>query len=253
MDFKELKLLLKLKFSRSKISEFNRLDSPWYYFMHIPKTAGTTFRYTLYEAFSAELIYPNYRELSETIKYLKWSDLKPRIDTVFPRHKMFFIGHYGYTPISYFKNNKPQVLTFLRQPHRRVMSTIIFQQRPGRIYENMTISEIMDKELSRMAIAQARSFGYKPGKNEDVNRLFRRMEQIEFIGISEQFERSVALCNATFGWDLKVMKSRNVGRYKPSIFSEEQLARINKASEVDQQVYAYGLQLFEERCAKHGI
>ena len=163
------------------------------------------------------------------------------------------MGHYGYKPITYFRDNKPKALTFLRQAQNRVMSKIIFQQRPGRIYQDMTISEILNRELDKIAITQARSFGYKPGKNEDVSRLFRRMEEMAFIGISEQFERSISLCNATFGWSLKMSKSRNVGAYQQTIFSEEQLVQINKATQVDQQVYAYGLQLFEERCAKHGI
>ena len=203
--------------------------------------------------FNPGLVYPNYQELSKTGKYIVWQEFKNNLDTQFPPYKMWLMGHYGYKPITYFRDNKPKALTFLRQAQNRVMSKIIFQQRPGRIYQDMTISEILNRELDKIAITQARSFGYKPGKNEDVSRLFRRMEEMAFIGISEQFERSISLCNATFGWSLKMSKSRNVGAYQQTIFSEEQLVQINKATQVDQQVYAYGLQLFEERCAKHGI
>ena len=81
----------------------------------------------------------------------------------------------------------------------------------------------------------------------------KNLESIDFIGISEQFDKSLALCNLTFDWDLKAIPKKNVGSYKEEQFTPEQIEKIKASCEIDNIIYNRGVEFFNERCAKHGI
>ena len=78
-----------------KGSSYDRAASEWYYFLHIPKTAGTTFRFVLYDYFEQAEIYPNYYELTvkQQSQYLVWKVLREKEDKVFHEGKKLLIAH----------------------------------------------------------------------------------------------------------------------------------------------------------------
>lgn len=255
MDYQNLKYLKRYFIeSFSSKNEFSRDNDDWYYFLHIPKTAGTTFRYVIYDSFDQHAIYPNYYELlfKQRSRYIGWGKFNEREQEIFPKSKKWLIGHFAYAPLRYYKDKPPVTLSFLRDPVKRVMSTIIFHQDITRRYEGLTVDEILDKHLEVEGSLQARSFGYRP-QRDNLDRALKNLEKIEFVGISEQFDRSLQLCNHTFNWNLQHDKPRNVGKYKPSIFTDEQMARIEAGVEIDQIIYNHALKLFEQRCQTAGL
>ena len=255
MDYHDLKYIRKLAMEKLfQRNNFQRDNNNWFYFLHIPKTAGTTFRYVLYDSFLQDEIYPNCYELQikQKSKYLGWNQFKVNETQLFPAHKKWLVGHTGFIPIKHFKYHPPLTLSFLRNPKSRVMSSIIFHQKMNRQYTKMTIDEILDKYLDLEGSIQARSFGYLP-KLENLKIAIKNLEKIEFLGISEQFERSLSLCNHTFNWNLKYDKPRNKGNYTSAVFSDEQINRIKQGVKIDQIVYEHALSLFEERCAQAGL
>ncbi len=234
-------------------NSFNRSEEEWYYFLHIPKTAGTTFRFVLYDYFDQAEIYPNYYELTvqQRSRYFSWKEFNPSKDQLFHNGKRILIGHFGWAVMRQYSTHKPLTLTFLRDPVKRVKSAIVYLRKRDRMYAGMSIEEVIDKYLRKEGTLQARQLGYQPKRGTEV--AIRNLESVDFIGISEQFDKSLALCNQTFGWDLKSIPKKNVGLYKEESFTPGQIEKIKAACELDYIIYNRGLELFEKRCAQHGI
>ena len=237
-----------------KGSNYNRVDSDWFYFLHIPKTAGTTFRFVLYDYFEQAEIYPNYYELTvkQKSQYLGWKAFREKEGKIFHAGKRLLIAHYGWAAVKHFKKHPPRVITFLRDPVKRVKSTILYHQKPNRMYAGMSIDEIVDQYALREGALQARQLGYRP-KKDNIQRALKNLESIDFVGISEQFDDSLRLCNQTLGWSLEPIPKRNVGSYDMATFTQEQLEKIIAACELDNILYERGKELFIKRCAEHGI
>lgn len=227
---------------------FDRSQSEWYYFLHIPKTAGTTFRHILYENFDQSEIYPNYYELviKQRSRYFSWKEFRGQTETLFHNGKKLLIGHFGWRVITHNKEHPPRTLTFLRDPLSRVKSAIFYLQKRNRMYSGMSVDEIIDQYILREGSLQARQLGHNP-KRDNINQAISNLESIEFIGISERFDQSLQLCNHTFNWELRSIPKRNVGTYSTEAFSAQQIDKIREACEIDYIIYNRGVELFEER------
>lgn len=254
MDWQSAKFFTKSLLSKYIDQKNNRDLEDWYYFLHIPKTAGTTFRYVIYEGFKQAEIYPNYYELNakQNSTYLSWKSFKENEQDLFPKSKRWLIGHFGWAPLRHYDVHPPRVLVFFRKPIDRVKSSIIYHRKRGRVYSELSMDEILNNHSEREGLMQARQLGYR-AKANNQQRVLKNLEKVDFIGISEQFERSLELCNAHFGWNLANVAKRNVGKYSDEFFTSDQLERIEEACSVDQVIYNKAVQLFEERCAKYGI
>lgn len=243
--------LFRLKFSQRD----QRICEPdWYYFLHIPKTAGTSFRFSLYTYFSPNIVYPNTVEyyLKNKSKYISWNEFVKTKSHEFPDTMKLLIGHFGLNPLDYYQHNLPKSLCFFRDPLKRVMSTIVYHQQKNRRFANMTIEEILDKQLTREAALQSIHLGYDLQK-DNWQQVIANLSKLEFVGISEHFEQSIKLCNRTFNWHLKPVKPRNVGSYTPSMFSDEQISRIKEITKTDRRLYDRAIEIFDRRCKALGI
>lgn len=255
MNFKNLKYLIVLGYEKIfSVNEKNRSQEEWFYFLHIPKTAGTTFRLVLYDNFGQSSIYPNYYDFvaKQNSRYLGWKEFESMHRQIFPENKKLLIGHFGIHPLQLYAQHPPKTLCFFREPVRRVMSSIVFHMVKTRRYAGMSIDEILEKHLKSESMIQARSLGYMP-KAHNISQVLKRIDQLDFIGISEQFERSLNLCNETFNWKLKNSSPQNVGTYSKSTFSENQIQLINDAVAVDRIIYEYALSNFEKRCSEYSL
>ena len=156
MDFSNIKYLIKHGIENVTGDSFDRLEEEWYYFMHIPKTAGTTFRYVLYDYFKQTRIYPNYFELlfKQKSQYIGWGKFKEGEDNFFPKGKQLLVGHFGTAPIKQYKDHPPIVLSFVRQPVKRVMSSIIFHQDVTRRFHGLSIDDILMNHLEKQDVME---------------------------------------------------------------------------------------------------
>ena len=80
------------------------------YFLHIPKTAGTTFISIIDEHFDYESIFPGQR----------WDQLLPKLPINFSKYRLVR-GHFGYG-IRQLLPKKPVYITMLRNPIEMVPS-----------------------------------------------------------------------------------------------------------------------------------
>lgn len=193
-----------------------------HYFLHIPKTAGTTFKSILQQAFD-----PGQVCHADNLWELR------KIDKFYLREQTLFMGHYGYGLEKILKR-KLIYLTFLRDPVKRFVSHYHHIRRqswhPFHQYtstlesfvDNPVIQEHCANLQTRMIAATINmnlvAFFKEPAlillrKIEQQGRMklrtdeakldfaLERLADFQFIGIAEEFEESIKELGLTWNGD----------------------------------------------------
>jgi len=243
-------------------------------FLHIQRTAGTTFIAILDSFFDHNSIYP---------KQL-WHQLLMRGKENFSKFKLFR-GHFGYG-IYHILDKKPVYLTMLRNPIERLISGIEFKIRnpDPRFMNRFQGKDIMDllNDTSQKFVpnVQTRHIGLEPNvysyinpsdpdtinnfrfsnvlkkeakkfsDNQMVELAKRRLEEFSFVGIQERMKESLFLLYYTFGWKPILTTWRlNISPKRPHSkdLSPKIIDRLSKFSNLDFDLYEHGKKLFEKR------
>jgi len=225
-----------------------------FYFIHIPKTCGTSFRFMLYNQFPQNQIYPNMSDLRESGgKYLKFKEIISKKEDIQDSTHLF-MGHYPFQGGNKIFTKPINYLTFLRDPVKRTISNIQHLQRIKPEYKNDSISEIFEEEHLSQKDLQTRFLSDSPFKKPThIDRLEeskKNLEKIKFIGIAERFEESIELIEHTFNWKLgEILRLNQKKEDKNNELSEDLLNKIKAINELDIELYEYACQLFEKRTA----
>ncbi|MCF8350599.1 MAG: sulfotransferase family protein [Bacteroidales bacterium] len=232
------------------------------FFLHIPKTAGTTlwktlskhfpFRSQLPDRFSiiASGGYPHFHyplEQSEgTIKYCR-----------------FLFGHYPFVFKKLLGNNT-KVITFLRDPVKRVVSQMYHLKTREREYRNWSYGNLYEKRIRKSSNLQVRYLCLDAITNklrpdllgevgeEELERASNNLRDSFFVGITEQFGQSISLLEAKLGITLGKIKKRNISKKKPDI-SPDLLQKIESDNQLDRKLYEFGYSLFLINCETFGL
>ena len=242
------------------------------FFLHIPKTAGTTLAAILEHHFDKDKIFPFYQigELSGVPKQ------------VFERSR-YIRGHFYYDAVQKFWRRKPVTITMLRDPIERFLSHFAQTQRATDLpestrkhVEHMSIDDFIDdtKLLTRLGfldrqtrmIATKFNFddpselpqliraSYMPEASRiETQFAVRLLETFAFFGLSERFQDSLYLLAYTFGWQpIGDFQKLNVAPLKPHRrdISPDTLNRIAAKNALDMELYKYAQQLFETRVSR---
>ena len=246
-----MRYMLTKTFIKPFLSKIKFSGDEWIFVMHIPKTAGTTFRFTLYNHIDDSLIYPNYQELTYKLKG-KYPSGQELVDSgmsdLFPGKYRILIGHYQYNFIR-FLNSKPKVITFLRNPLYRTKSHLIHIQKLNPRYQNHTLEEIFELTQKRMSNFQSRILGYNIDQN-NINEVFENLEKLDFVGISERFNDSINLLNHTFNWPLNPVNALNKSRNLDTAISSQLENRIREILNLDFMLYQRALKIFNDNLAE---
>ena len=115
-------------------------------------------------------------------------------------------------------------------------------------YQNHTLEEIFELTKNRMSNFQARILGYKVEQN-NKSELFENLEKIDFIGISERFNDSIALLNHTFNWPLKPVNAMNKSKNLEINFSSDLEDSIREILNIDFMLYERAVKIFNDNLA----
>lgn len=246
------------------------------FFLHIPKTAGTTLVQVIERHFEeaeiARWLYP-FRLVDEPADY-------------FTRYG-YYHGHVDYALMCELLPKKPVTMTMLRQPVERYLShfgnhkRVKFEQIPDisrevydaiqqtsledfivnpppvlevltRYFQNLQ-SKLLASELSRENLESRNA---KIRTNEYVlptptfPKVRERLDELAFVGVTERFQESLFLMAYTFGWyPATQYQSFNTGMPRPEqkTLPAELLKELERLNSLDRPVYEHGCRLFNER------
>ena len=249
------------------------------YFLHIPKTAGTTLRVLLENRFHVDEICPAYDFLSLT---------------AYPANELmefrFFRGHMGYNLVNYLPE-RPYTLLMLRDPVKRTISHFEYIKRDPahprhrQIHErNLDLQSFLEDPALRIELENSQT---KPlSHNQSRERLIElssssssmiefqekwrrlnkgmsgqdmlelalaRIEDIEFTGITERFDESLELVS----WLTGLVPQERVQRLNTgsspageSALRQDTIDLIRESTRLDRELYDRACRIFTERYAK---
>lgn len=231
------------------------LPGPPLLFLHIMKTAGTSFRTMLQDALGMDAVYPSDRDLAGLPNgwYRQASDILATSEQL-PTHRVL-VGHFP-AVLADRLPRRYRVVTFLRDPVQRSLSMLRHVGRMG----GMTPAELIDTPLfAGRAIRdyQTRRLGTPeidtspqgpPVDDAMLDRALARLETLDFVGITERFAESCVEFDRRFGTDVAVRaRQENVGRESPDELSEL-IPRIEPLVRRDQVLYERAVSLLASRC-----
>ncbi|HKK87583.1 MAG TPA: hypothetical protein VJ917_01955 [Saprospiraceae bacterium] len=244
MDFRDLQYLGQHAIQRWHYQP-KPPTGPSYYLLHIPKTAGTSLRYDLYDAFPAGAVYPDAWEyyIHNKARYLTRLEInEKKFKRLFIENDVI-IGHFGLKPWHFRMEEKPKTFAFFRHPVDRIWSSIRYHSKKGRRYYGKTMMEILEEYGNTEGQMMARMLGYEK-KRGNLQECFENLEQLKAIGLTDAYEESLDKINDAFGWQLKSRHKRNSGRLAATIGNDWKMA-IMDISELDLKIYEKAQQLFE--------
>lgn len=245
------------------------------YFLHIPKTGGTTLSTYIQNHFDHDLIYP------ET----QWWHLLMKFPENYQKYKLF-LGHFGY----YLYNilgKKPIYITMLRDPIKRTVSDFenIKRNMPDELVDffskGKNISDFLNEphwnwrltNLQVRYIATDRDvismmkpilddikwplyYITEPQRKLDGDKndeeLYeiaktRLLSDFAFFGIQDRYEDSMLLLSYTFGWlpitePIKLNIGQQNYNLEPNVITE-----IKKYNKYDEMLYNFAKEVFEFR------
>jgi len=219
-------------------------------YLHIPKTAGTSFRKMLYKQFEKDDIFPNEKFIKNNNgKYPDLKELRNKyIDII--NEKKLLTGHLPYFTRTMF-DNPTKVFTFFREPVSRTISFLYHCKNNREKYLNSKIEDIFNNEYAEASNLQVKLFsrGFKNPNKTQLEIACDNLLKLDCFGITEDFENSIILLEKTFGWNLGKMKKINITKTKEPL-SEQLINRIIEANQMDSKLYSFAKSLYHNNLTK---
>jgi hypothetical protein len=188
-------------FFKNKMSEIETMENPPFVFIHIPKTAGTSFRIGVQEKFNDKSIIMDYKQhsnkTSQVIQDTVYSNQKHLlVNEIIQRNKIKFItGHFTASKYLDIFDTNVRWCTFFRDPIQRVISE----------YNHLVSRYGYDKSLQEFCILPNNC-------NKQFNAISGiKLDDFFFFGITEYYNESITLFNKLTNMDISSIK-QNIGR-----------------------------------------
>jgi sulfotransferase famil protein len=235
------------------------IDPRQYFFVHIMKTAGGTFKRHIARNLDRDVRYPP--EVTPSGRediYLSTDHLQ----TLSPEERHAYrvvTGHYPYA-CRHLLDDDVVTFTLLRDPIERTISHVRMLQRLDPRLAELSLAEVYDDPASRSFFFdnyQARVFAYDDPANPtvmaDVEWDDHRMEvakknlaTIDLFGFRERLDEFLHEVSARYGWEIHVgVKSKNVAAAEE--IDPELRSRIEADNTIDIEFHRWALQLHAEQ------
>lgn len=215
-----------------------------FFFIHIPKTGGTTLRKMLTNHFPTNSYYPTEENLLKNNgKYIKQSELVSK--NVEFLQKALIIGHYNYDMVQYLKPDV-KIVAFLRNPFDRIFSHIAHILKHDERWFGADPNDVVKDRIHQLGNLQTRMLGKSNSKT--INDKLANIQTFDFIGIQERFAESISMLNELYNWKLEIVERQNTTQnsIKNSITSKS-MALICRHIKHDIVLYDFACELFESR------
>jgi hypothetical protein len=251
----------------------NGRDESRYFFVHVMKTAGTTFSRELKQQFPADAIYPcegidyESRTSAESLEsYMKI----PRLLALTPERRARVRVYTGHFPYWVCDALDPALvtMTLLREPVERSLAALRHFKRDAP-YKDLSLAEIYDnRAIFRFYVEnhQTKVFGLTRADEEDAINCGLTIDDARFasakenlaavdvIGLTEAYPDFIAEVRARFGWwpaGVDVNRRENASR--ESWTADDDLReRIVADNAYDIELYNYARELIANRARDRG-
>lgn len=221
--------------------------------VHVPKTAGTSFRNSLVKTFGERLLLdystqPSSRYLTHRASYLKhkygflWKGRK-----IVSRYEVIH-GHFPADMFDFLPGPK-QFCMFMRQPVDRLVSHYLFWKRDGSKFPGNSALDSFIR--NRLTLDQ---FAALPEMINFYSTFLGAMkiEQFDFVGLMEEYNTSLCLFEKIFGikldenWDNVTSREQ-----KKDILSNTEVARLLPPQARNQEIYDQARRRFDLLCSQY--
>jgi len=220
-----------------------------YIFLHIEKTAGTSLVAYIKDSVGEENFYYTRPELLNDKKIVEQQLNKYSA----------IAGHIKYEQITRSFNDV-FTITFLRHPIERILSFYYYAKEVPKTKDCITIESKRMDFLSFLNYCQEKNdrrfvngMTFKLADNcvqeKELESAIKNLENINFVGIQENFDESLALLSYQTEWNpVKIAPATNITkkRDKKSNLSNEIIDKIMELNKDDIVLYENALKLFEE-------
>jgi len=229
-----------------------------YFFIHIPKTAGTSFRLEMIKYHGENKVFPNTQDL---INNKEFYHTEEELITVLPNERNsieIISGHYGFNiKQKYFINSK--TIVFLRDPIQRAISNLKHLQRFSTLFKDKKLLEIAKHgNICNPEIYNRQTAMLWDGNNINdkfnLEKAKNNLKNIEFIGITENYKKSIALANKTFNWKLKQKFFANKSKRILNLQVNTKLIDfLTTHNQIDIELHKIAIELFNKDCNNKNI
>lgn len=229
----------------------------YYFFIHIPKTAGSSFRNMLYKQFPQDVVYPNLNDIKANEG--RYPQRKVVIETLKgTRDVQFLMGHY---PFMMGENmpQPPECIVFLRDPVERAISNLYHLQRHSPQFKNTSTRVMIESANWQINNVQARYMGdrhFRPNKlftaetelgAKALIRAKKNLDACAFVGFTEHFDASLAALQEKFNWNLGRVLKKNTSPKQRQVIPKDLRKKLIELNRLDIELYQYAREKFKSR------
>ena len=233
-----------------------------FFFLHVMKTAGGTFRQHIYDNFPPGAVYPDRRIVGSNMQmYRDYRNIQSMLELTVEQRggTRVFGGHFPYCVVEML--GVPLVtLTILRDPVDRTISDLKRRRsrrepdrHPEEIYEDPMLFPMFvhNHQVKLFALtADDHPESFLDVLDVDHSRLEiakQNLERVDLLGLTREFERFLEAVRDRYGWRIGNVQSQHVagdGGWEPSASFRRRVASDNAA---DVEFYRFAEQLYSVR------
>ncbi len=235
-------------------------------YLHIPKTAGSTFHTIIEQQYTGEAIYSTYPAANHSFgtldEFMALSDVEKEGIRV-------LLGHFGFG-IDADLPGSSIYITILRDPIERMISDFYHINRDPNhgLYELVSSGEMdmkayishlnsinLDNAQTRMLAGDWGDRGREPCSAQMLEVAKKNLaSQFTVVGLTERFDETLLLLRKKLGWRYLFYTRRNVTRNRPARreISAKEMQILQEHTKFDSQLYAFAQKLFTEAIEQQG-
>lgn len=221
-----------------------------YFFVHVMKTGGATFRRHVYANFGDDEVFPDsrldgdMRDANMDIEHLLTLPEERRAKI------RAYTGHFPFV-VTDLMNEDLVTLTILREPVSRTVSYLKHCKRHHKQHQHLTLDEIYDDPFffpSFIHNHQAKVFSMTPDDklesymdvieidDERLETARRNIERVDVLGLNEHHAEFLAEVEERLGWEIKAVPDQRVSE-EPWVASDDLRQRIAHDNAADLEFY----------------
>jgi hypothetical protein len=221
------------------------------FFMHIPKTAGTSLRLEFDKRYQADQIFPSKKHMSQFQGFYPHQTRVRDLLAMSTEKYKFVRGHYNFSITDLFEKDVCRVMTVLREPIDRSLSNLLHFKRHFCKNANQDLLALATSMSNQLANNQTRYLASVPDnipvnyKHLELAKI--RLHHISVLGTTENFSDFLSLLERILGIDELEEQKENRNPQKTMDLEPNLQRLLTEFNLLDQELYKTAQHIIKER------